>query len=824
MKSKENFLLLLFFSFWTIGYSQSYPEGFAEEIVFDQFESPVGYFPATEDLAFVLELAGTVWAIQNGIVDDTPILDLSDEVGRWADLGLISVAVHPEFESNGYIYLLYNVDRYHLFHSEDPDYDSEANDYNKGGMGRVTRYTVNTNGFVEIDPESRFIVHGATIGTGIPLCAKSHGLGTIAFGQDGSLIISTGDANSFWCCYNGDGPVPLSAYDSISFNDGILRADELIGAFRSQYIDGLNGKLLRIHPETGEGLPGNPFYDEANPEKARSQVWALGFRNPFRFTIQPNTGYGNLESGHPGVIYLSDVGENKWEELNVIRDGGTNYGWPIYEGPFLHTDGYPELITYNPSAPNPIHQPDQCNQEYFSFQNLLLQENEQHDYFFSNPCDEFQAIPSNIPVFSHSRPELTYRNEWAGPDETYLSTFNAQGVATVTSISDSQSSLIGQTFKGYSGNGGIFLQGEQIPEAYRNHFILSDFKGWVRHFSLNEFGTFENVEMWKDSIGQAVHITQDRFDGCIYITTIWPSYIKRICFGGNQNPVAVMTPDTVFGISPMMVNFDASESYDPEGEALTFEWQFGDGTNGTGPQVSHEYVAENGQEQSFEATLVVSDESGAFTEKKALVSLNNTPPLVDIVSIDKGELYSNKFPTPFDLIAQTLDAEHSEFQIDYKWTYLLRHNTHFHVLDEFSGNNLELVVYPTACEESVDYWYEINVRATDPGGLTSTSVRNIYPDCDGELDNSGGGGQIYIIAPNPSRDIIELRSFIGLENQVTFNVFSPEGRHVLSETVPVFNGRKNCRLNISLLQQGTYNLEFSLQGKKYQERIVKIDF
>lgn len=800
-----------------------YPEGFAEEIAYNEFSAPVGIFPASEDLAFVIELNGEVWAIHNGIVDENPILNISDEVGKWADLGLISAALDPDFLNNGYIYLLYNVDRYHLMHSNDADYDPNEDDYYQGGMGRVTRYTVNTDGFNEIDEGSRLIVLGETIGSGIPLCSDSHGLGTILFGEDGSLLISTGDTNSYYCCYNGDGPIPAAAYDSISYNDGILRADELIGAFRSQYIDGLNGKVLRIHPLTGEGLASNPFFDETNPDNARSKVWALGFRNPFRFTIKPGTGYGGLDDGHPGIIYLTDVGETKWEELNIIRDPGKNYGWPIYEGQDYHVLGYPELTTYNPSALNPLYQSGGCNQEFFSFQELLVQENQQHNYFFPNPCNPSTSIPDDIATFSHERPAIAYRNGWAGPNETYTPTFNEDGVANYTSISSPESSLIGETFKGFSGNGGTFISGENIPEEYQDHFVLSDYAGWVRDFSLNEGNDFTTVEMWEDSIGRAAFISQNPFDGCIYICTLYPSYIKRICFGGNLKPVVILNPDTVYGQSPLVVVFDASSSYDPEGEALDFEWDFDDGSTGTGSQTSHEFIAPNGQVEKFEVKLTVTDQSGAFTVRNALVSLNNTPPSVEIISITEGELYSNRFPTPFDLVAETIDQEHPEWDIEYDWTYMLRHNTHFHILDYLSGNNRDLVVYPTACDQGEDYWYEINVVATDPGGLVSRSYRNIYPDCDGVMDIAPENGADYIFSPNPSSNVMQLRSYVGLDEQMAFTIYSTDGKLVSKIDVEVYNNRNDCEIDISHLMQGVYIIDFSIDGTAYRERIMKIN-
>jgi len=333
-------------------FSQNYPEGFAEEIVYDQFTFPAGFVPASESIQYVFELDGKVWTIENGQVSSDPLIDISEEVGMWADHGLIGLAIDPNFEQNGFIYLLYNVDRHYLLNYGTADYDPDANDYYQGGMGRVTRYTVNTENFNAILPNSRKVILGDSIGDGVPIPADSHGVGAIRFGEDGSLLISTGDSNSFWCCYNGDGAVPDAAYDSLSYEDGILRADELIGAFRSQYINGLNGKILRLNPENGEGLPGNPFYEESNPNEAKSKVWALGFRNPFRFTVKPGTGYGDLQNGHPGELYVSDVGESKWEELNIIRDSGTNFGWPIYEGQVQHVYGYPQPVRATPRGKN----------------------------------------------------------------------------------------------------------------------------------------------------------------------------------------------------------------------------------------------------------------------------------------------------------------------------------------------------------------------------------------------------------------------------------------------------------------------------------------
>ena len=102
---------------------------------------------------------------------------------------------------------------------------------------------------------------------------------------------------------------------------------------RVQDIDNLSGKILRLDPLTGAGLPDNPFYD-GDPQSNRSKVYQYGFRNPFRFTIDST-----------GKVYVGDVGWVTWEEVNQGAPGD-NFGWPYFEGGNagnLRTDEYQDL-------------------------------------------------------------------------------------------------------------------------------------------------------------------------------------------------------------------------------------------------------------------------------------------------------------------------------------------------------------------------------------------------------------------------------------------------------------------------------------------------
>jgi len=141
-----------------------------------------------------------------------------------------------------------------------------------------------------IDPASEFVILDD-----IPSASGSHNAGNLAFGPDGKLYVSTGDG----------GETPTHAQD----------------------VSLLSGKILRIAAD-GSVPSDNPY---ALVPGARPEVWALGFRNPWRCTFD--------EQGH---LYVGDVGENDWEEIDEVTEGA-DYGWPYFEGPDLTAAGIDAL-------------------------------------------------------------------------------------------------------------------------------------------------------------------------------------------------------------------------------------------------------------------------------------------------------------------------------------------------------------------------------------------------------------------------------------------------------------------------------------------------
>ena len=269
------------------------PAGFSETVIPGPsgrgWSEAVGVTFDAVGRMFVWERTGHIWMRGAGDTNFTEVLDISPEVGDWGDYGLLGFALDPNFISNGYMYLHYVVDRHHLLYYGTGSYNVNSNLYDNATIGRLTRYTcVASNNFQTAAPASRLVLIGDSKTNGIPILSNTHGVGSLVFGEDNTLLVSCGDGASANAVDLG-GAVPASTAPQ-GLADGIIRPKEDVGAYRSQLIDCLNGKILRIDPATGDGLPSNPFFDAAQPKSARSRVWALGLRNPFRITLRPESG------------------------------------------------------------------------------------------------------------------------------------------------------------------------------------------------------------------------------------------------------------------------------------------------------------------------------------------------------------------------------------------------------------------------------------------------------------------------------------------------------------------------------------------------------
>lgn len=807
------------FATWPISsFTQSYPEGFQIETVTQEIEAPAGMVHAENGVSYIWELSGKIWTMADGQLSPEPLLDISDRVGYWHDHGMMSMVLDPDFLLNGRFYILYVLDRHYLVNQGSDDYDPETNEYFEATIGRISRFEVSLANPTQLYNDEEYILVGSTPENGIPLVTTSHGLGSLVFGTDNTLLCSTGDTNAPGSNYTGTGEAPESAYDNQALQDGILTPSENVGAFRSQYVNSLCGKVLRIDPETGAGIPSNPFYDTEAPDAPRSKVWTLGFRNPFRMSLVPNTGSTNPDDANPGSLIIGDVGDWSWEEINLCNAPGQNFGWPLFQGPKSYYQfNQSETDTPNPDYPLQA----ECDQDYLYFQDLIVPPKENHDEVWSHPCggdiSEEEAV-----LFVHENPLLSYKITSHPPAQTVVPIFDENGESDYISVTSPELNIEGAAdFAGIAGIGGIFYPGSSFPDDYLHAYFQTDFFGWLRVFHFNEFNEVTKMEYWDGDIGNIVHISYNPNDENIYLAGLFPGEIKRISFAGNLKPVIEVTPDTSFGSSPMVVDFDAISSYDPEGTALTFEWDFGDGNSASGATPSHEFISDFDTPQSFEVELTVTDEDGKFSSQTLLVSLNNTPPQATITGFDDGYLYPIVGLSNLNLEAQISDNESELEALDVEWKVYLHHNTHYHLESTHSEVQQITTIQPLGCGIET-FWYRIDLTVTDPQGLQTHLSREIFPDCNTSVFNHESDAKIFSIFPNPANDIINVEFYVPVSENDMIDIFTMDGRYVASHGLAGVNPEDRIRIPVANLPPGQYILRCNLKDNTQVQRLIKV--
>lgn len=312
------------------------PPGFQDSVVLSGLEKPTAVRFAPNGMVFVAEKAGKIEVYEN-LEDETPELfkDLRTETYDHGDRGLLGLAVDPEFPTKPYVYALFTYD--HVIGSKKPVPEWGEPDHTgdfcpvvpENGAddcvvsGRLVRYTAN----VSKDGEGHLHAVAAGEKALIPedWCQQfsSHSIGDLRFGPEGALYASGGDGASFTSADIGQLGEPPNPCGDPKEEGGSLRAQDLLTPETIGDPTGLGGTVIRINPETGEGWPGNPLAGSLSANERR--IVAFGFRNPFRFVLDPVS----------GEMYVGNVGSSVFEEIDRFDStSGSLYnsGWPCYEG------------------------------------------------------------------------------------------------------------------------------------------------------------------------------------------------------------------------------------------------------------------------------------------------------------------------------------------------------------------------------------------------------------------------------------------------------------------------------------------------------------
>lgn len=268
------------------------PEGVEREVLVEGMQEPMTLAIADDGRVFYVERLGNVklWSEDAGL-QDVHTFDVYTE----EEHGLMGIALDPEFSSNSYIYIYYTAA------------EGEGNNL-------LSRFTYSEEGGEpSLDVESEEVL--LEVPSDRDTCC--HQAGDLEFGPDGKLYLSTGDNTN---PFESDGYAPIDEREGRAYFNALRTAPNL---------NDLRGKILRLNKD-GSVPEDNPFVDTPG---ARPEIYALGFRNPFRFIVDPETGWllvGNV--GPDAEEPAPERGPAGQDEWHVITEAGQDAGWPTCIG------------------------------------------------------------------------------------------------------------------------------------------------------------------------------------------------------------------------------------------------------------------------------------------------------------------------------------------------------------------------------------------------------------------------------------------------------------------------------------------------------------
>ncbi|MFC0845190.1 ThuA domain-containing protein [Streptomyces noboritoensis] len=572
--------------------------------------------------------------------------------------GLQGVGVDPKFSTNRFVYLYY-APPLSTPSGDAPDTGTAADFARFDGVNRLSRFVLKADGTLDNASEKKILDIPASRG----LCC--HVGGDIDFDAQGNLYLSTGDDTN---------PFASDGYTPIDQRPGRNPAYD---ARRSAgNTNDLRGKLLRIkvNDDGGYSIPaGNLF--APGTAKTRPEIYAMGFRNPFRFSVDKATGIAYVGDYGPDAG-AADPKRGPGGQVEFARvDKPGNYGWPFCTGkndPYVdydfatHTSG----AAFNCAAPK--------NTSPYN----------------TGLVDLPPAQPAWIPYDGGSVPEFGTGSEspMGGPVYHYDASLDSP---------------------------------VKFPQAYDGEFFAGEFgRRWIKRIRQDAGGAVRSINPVPWTGTQVMDMAFGP-DGALYVLDYGTSY-----FGGDENsalyrienatgghsPVAQAKADRTSGQAPLRIAFSSAGTTDADGDALTYTWDFGDGTApSTAADPAHTY-RKNG---TFTATVTAKDPSGRTGSASVHVTVGNTAPKVTLQLPGDGQLFTFGDNVPFKLTVTdpedgTVDCAKVQVR------FVLGHDSHGHPVTTVNG-----------CSGTI--------KTAIDGGHDPNA--NIFGVIDASYTDNGGGGQ-----------------------------------------------------------------------------------
>ncbi|MFK3983904.1 PQQ-dependent sugar dehydrogenase [Micromonospora sp. NPDC050397] len=584
--------------------------------------------------------------------------------------GLQGVGVDPGFATNRFIYLYYA-----------PPLSTPAGDAPATGtswtawqgVNRLSRFTVNANWTLNMASQVNVLDVAADRG----MCC--HVGGDIDFDAAGNLYLSTGDDSN---------PFDSAGYSPI---DERTNRNPVYDAQRSAgNTNDLRGKILRIKVNANGtySIPaGNLF--APGTANTRPEIYAMGFRNPFRMSVDKTTGHVYVgDYGPDAGSTNANRGPSGQVEFNRVTSPG-NYGWPYCTGTNTTSETYNEWTF--PDGPGNAKYNCTGGPTNNSFRNTGQ-----------------TTLPPARPAW------IRYAGDAGTPPE-----FGG----------GSESPMGGPVYRYSASNPST----TKFPQSFEGQFFAGELgRGWIKPIHVNTDGSVGTIDTFP-WVGKQVMDMAFGPDGALYVLDYGTGYFNgdansalyRFDYiaGGNRAPTAVASANRTSGAAPLAVTFSSAGSSDPEGSALTYSWAFGDGTTSTAANPTKTYTA-NG---TYTATLTVRDPAGATGSASVIISVGNTAPTVTISAPANGQLVSFGDAVPFQITVT--DPEDGTIDCSrVKMTYVLGHDTHGHQITSANGCTGTITI-PTDGEhdEAANIFPIFDAEYTDNGGLTTHTQHILQP-------------------------------------------------------------------------------------------------
>ncbi|MEV6925866.1 PQQ-dependent sugar dehydrogenase [Dactylosporangium sp. NPDC051485] len=584
--------------------------------------------------------------------------------------GLQGVAVDPGFATNRWVWLYYSPTL--STPAGDAPATGTAADFNawKGHLN-LSRFTLKADNTLDLTSEKVVM----TVDNDRGMCC--HVGGDIDFDAQGNLYLTTGDDTN---------PFESASYSPI--DERTNRNPQYDAQRTAANSNDLRGKLLRIHPNTDGtySIPsGNLF--APGTAKTRPEIYAMGFRNPFRMSVDKPTGIVYLgDYGPDAGVTDPNRGPNGQVEFDRVTGPG-NFGWPYCTGTNTTAETYNKWdFATNTTGPKFNCAGGPTNN---SFRNTGL-----------------NALPAAKPSW------IRYGGDAGSPPEFGSGSESPMGGpvyhydAALNSTVKFPQSLDGQYFAGEYG------------------------RKWIKPIKVNADGSPGEISTFPWAGTQVMDMAFGP-DGALYVLDYGTGSNNQALWrveyvgSGNKAPIAKITVDKTSGPSPLTVNFSSAGSSDPEGGALTYAWDFdGDGTtDSTAANPTYTYTT-NGTKTP---KLTVKDPQGATGTASTVITVGNTAPTVKLNLPANGQLFSFGDTVPFNVTVTdpedgTIDC--SKVTV----TYFLGHDSHSHQITSKTGCSGSITVPVDGEHDAAANVYGIfDASYTDNGGLTGHGIATLQP-------------------------------------------------------------------------------------------------